>query len=140
MITEIDIKQAISSILKEKIGYKIYSNNVKEGYKTPCFFIQLLPVTTDLENTNTIKNNLMIEIVYFSNKKSDLDNMTIYNEVKNFIFPVLAVKDRKLIVKNFNYLILEDNIMSIRFNLNYRTQIVKQEKEKMQNIEMKMEE
>lgn len=41
MIKPLEIHNAISQILKKKTGYKVYSNEVLEGFVAPCFFVSV---------------------------------------------------------------------------------------------------
>ncbi|KHO37526.1 hypothetical protein OR62_10995, partial [Clostridium tetani] len=74
MIDMLDIKKAINNLLKNT-GIKTVDNGYKEGFKRPCFFVQILPISgTDLLKSTTLENSYMIEINYFSKSQKQIDN------------------------------------------------------------------
>lgn len=125
MITLVAIKKAINDVLVP-IGLKTYGNEVKEGFSRPCFFVNLIPVTSDTFKKDTSENSLMIEIVYFSANKTDLENLQMYDTLKGILTPTLHVGTRNLLVKNFRAQVVDetDHIYSIKLDLNFYDEIV----------------
>ena len=119
MIDLVDIKEELNNIVKS-IGFKIYGQEVKEGFDRPSFFMQLIPLESNLENRNTVENIIMVEIVYFSKDKTELENIKMYELLKSKIFPILKIKDRRLLVRNFRRERIDD-ILSIKFDLEFKT-------------------
>ncbi|KZL94366.1 phage tail terminator family protein [Clostridium magnum] len=145
MITLVDIKKSINDVLKGT-GYKVYGNEVKEGFTRPCFFAQLIPISSDILKKDTSENFLMAEIIYFSKDKTDLENLKMYDVLKKSFIPTLQVNNRKFLVRNFRSDTIDDtendtdNIYSIRFDLNFYDEIIDNtpEAELMQNLSLKL--
>jgi hypothetical protein len=118
-----DIKTAINTLLINKFGYKVYGNEVKEGFDKPSFFVELLPNATNTENQNFTSNLLTVVITYFQDIHSyldtDLNNIKVYDEIKALFMPKLLVKDRYLTVSDFRYEYTDTDFIQIYFNLNY---------------------
>ena len=125
MITLVGIKKAINDILVP-VGLKTYGNEVKEGFSRPCFFVGVTPVTSDTFKKDTSENSLMVEIVYFSANKTDLENLQMYDTLKGILTPTLPVGTRKFLVRNFRAQIVDetDQIYSVKFDLNFYDEIV----------------
>lgn len=119
MLALADIKLAISTLLKNKYGFKIYGREVKEGFDKPSFFVEILPAGTNIENQNFTSNSITVVITYFQDVLSDLDNIKKYDEIKALFMPKLLVKDRYLTVSNFRYEYVDTDFMQIYFDINY---------------------
>jgi len=126
MITLVDIKKAINDALVPTGLKPPYGNEVKEGFSRPCFFVNLIPVTSDTFKRDTSENSLMVEIVYFSANKTDLENLQMYDTLKGILTPILTIGNRKLLVRNFRAEVIDedDHIYSVKFDLNYYDEIV----------------
>jgi hypothetical protein len=125
MITLVSVKKAVNDALVP-VGLKTYGNEVKEGFTRPCFFVGVTPVTSETFKKVTSENSLMIEIVYFSANKTDLENLQMYDTLKGILTPILTIGTRKLLVKNFRAQVVDetDHIYSIKFDLNFYDEIV----------------
>lgn len=96
MLTLIDIKKAIADKIRTKYNYKIYNNDVTEGFEKPCFFIRLLPILCNKISTTITQQTVTVEITYFQNKRSELDNLKVAQELQQLFQEKLEIKDRKL--------------------------------------------
>ena len=56
-----DIQKVITLKLRE-LNIEVYANNVKEGFNTPCFFVNVEKFENSLENSNCVKRYLDIYI------------------------------------------------------------------------------
>lgn len=123
MLALTDIKTAINTLLINKLGYKVYGNEVKEGFDKPSFFVELLPNGTNVENQNFTSNMLTVVITYFQEihtyQDTDLSNIKVYDVIKALFMPKLLVKGRYLTVSDFRFEYTNDDFMQIYFNLNY---------------------
>lgn len=117
MITLVAIKKSVNDILKTT-EYKVYGNEVKEGFKRPCFFVQLFPIGSNLLNQSTTENSVMVEIIFFSKDKTDLENIKMYDFLRKSFTPVLLMGDRKILTQNFRAETIDD-VISVKFDLNY---------------------
>ncbi|KEI18206.1 phage tail terminator family protein [Clostridium haemolyticum] len=139
MIDLVDIKKAINDLLKDT-GIKTIDNSVKEGFKRPSFFVQILPISgTDLLKSDTLKNSYMVEINYFSKEKTQLDNIKMSDILKKKVFPYINIKERKLVPLNVRSTEI-DGILSFRFNLNWLDSLEdKKQYPPMRKLEIEME-
>lgn len=117
MITLVDIKKSINAVLKTT-GYKVYGNEVKEGFIRPCFFVQFFPIGSNLLNPATTENLIMVEIVFFSKDKTDLENLKMHDLLQTKFTPVLVVGNRKILISKYRSE-TNDGVLSIKFDLNY---------------------
>lgn len=126
MIDMLDIKKAINDLLKDT-GIKTIDNGVKEGFKRPSFFVQILPIGgTDLLKSAALENSYMIEINYFSKEQTQLDNLKMAETLKEKVFPYIQIKDRKITPRNVRNEDIE-GVLSFRFNLSWLDSIEKKE-------------
>lgn len=125
MITLVDIKEAMNNALLP-IGLKTYGNEVKEGFSRPCFFVNLTPVTSETFKKDTSENSLMVEIVYFSKNRTDLENLQMYDTLKGILTPMLTIVTKKKLVRNFRAEVIDedDHIYSVKFDLNFYDEIL----------------
>lgn len=139
MIDLVDIKKAINDLLKDT-GIKTIDNSVKEGFKRPSFFVQILPISgTDLLKSDTLKNSYMVEINYFSKEKTQLDNLKMSDILKKKVFPYININERKLVPLNVRSTEV-DGILSFRFNLNWLDSLEdKKQYPPMRKLEIEME-
>lgn len=69
---------AISIALNAEFGdgYTIYTENVRQGFREPCFFIQPITEVRTAELCDTVKKRLKVDILFFppenSSKKSEI--------------------------------------------------------------------
>lgn len=77
--------------------YKVYLEDVKDNFETPCFFLGLTSVVSQ-ENTNLYKNNCTLHITFFT-EKGRVDALFLY-DVKDTVTKLfrhgLPVGDRFL--------------------------------------------
>ncbi|KLU64019.1 hypothetical protein DEAC_c40130 [Desulfosporosinus acididurans] len=120
MITLLDIKTAVNTAIKPT-GLKTYGNEVKEGFSRPCFFVNVTPVKSETFKKDTSENSVMVEIVYFSQNRTDLENLQMYDTLKGLLTPVLAIGAKKKMISNFRGEVIDeiDRIYSVKFDLNY---------------------
>lgn len=125
MIKLVDIKKAINDVLAP-VGLKTYGNEVKEGFLRPCFFIGVTPVASDTFKKDTSENSLMLEIIYFSENKTDLENIQMYDILKGLLTPTLPIGSRNLLVRNFRAEVVDetDLIYSVKLDLNFYDEIL----------------
>lgn len=140
LIELIDLKKSINNLLKSiEPSYKIYGNEIKEGFERPCFFVQILPVSgTDLFKSDTLENSYMVEINYFSKSQTQLDNLKMAETLKKKVFPYITIKDRKITPRNVRNEDIE-GILSFRFNLSWLDSLERKEcEEKATNLILEM--
>lgn len=149
MLTLVDIKTAINTLLKNKFKYKVYGREVRDGFDRPSFFVELLPTGMDYETQNFTSNRLTVIITYFqpiSQEKgySDLDNITMYASLKDLFGMKLAVGTRYLTINNFRAEYTGENldILQVYFDLPFfdTTDRQRDTEPLMETIEVNMKE
>lgn len=122
MVLYQDIAKAVTMVIKEAFpDVPIYGDEVREGYKTPSFFIGIMPVSS-INHTKSIKEEqLLITISYFSNTSESLKNYKVMQELKVAFGQVLSVDNRKFTIQETNTEeVGEDgNIYQFTFDINY---------------------
>lgn len=128
MIFLIDIKKAIADKIRTKYNYKIYNNDVTEGFEKPCFFIRLLPILCNKISTTVTQQTVTVEITYFQNKRSELDNLKVAQDLQQLFQEKLEVKDRKLNCDDIrvDWAGEQKEILQILFDLQFYQSIEKQ--------------
>lgn len=141
MITLVDIKKSINQVLKTNFpDIKIYSSEVTEGFKRPCFFTQIVPATSDYETTNFTSNKLLVVINYFNENGTELENLKMHDNLKKAYGMTLKVKNRYFLLRNIRSEIV-DEILQFRFDISYFDGIDKTEdNEKATNLEINIKE
>lgn len=131
MANLVDIKKSINNVLKTNFSnLKIYAGEIVEGFKRPCFFTQVLPVSTEYDTTNFTSNKTMIVINYFSKDKTDLENIKMYDDLKKAFGMTLKVNNRSFLLHDIRADIA-DGVLQFKFDLDYFADIEKIDKHKI---------
>ncbi len=103
MVLYQDIAKAVTMVIKEAFpNVPIYGDEVREGYKTPSFFVGIMPVNS-INHTKSIKEEqLLITVSYFSNTTESLKNYKEMQELKVAFGQVLSVDNRRFIIQETN--------------------------------------
>ena len=122
MILYQEIAKAVTMIIKEVFPNAIvYGDEVREGYKKPSFFIDIMPVNS-INHTKSIKEEqLLITVSYFSDTTDSLKNFQVMQQLKVAIGQVLCVDNRTLTIQEMTTeKVGEDgDIYQITFDINY---------------------
>ena len=106
LITLTDLYTAANALLQTKYGvaeYHYYGQEVREGYKTPSFFVDIIPKICSNESINYKHKAFTIMITYFPKVTSEIDNLTKANEIIELFGYILPVKERKIPVTDTSY-------------------------------------
>lgn len=120
MLSIVDIKKAIVTKLKP-LGINIVANDIRSGFKKPAFFVQIMPIGEDVNSDISI-NTLTINIHYFSEDKTDLDNLKMIDKLKKIFVNKLEINDRTITISDKRYDI-DDNILQFRFDIRYTEEV-----------------
>ena len=118
MITIKDIQAAVSRVLKDN-GYTVFASEVKEGFQTPACFVDVLPVSVEIQNAYSELVTDSIEIAYFPSVETREELIRTAEQMKEiFLYHSLQVADRYLSVQEltFDY---EQPALVVTFNLEY---------------------
>lgn len=117
MIKAVDIKKAVISLIKP-LNITVYGKEIKQGFSTPCFFVQLMPIESDWVTQNFSENSYTIEILYFSQSETDLENVQMYDTLTSIFSQPIAINGRKILPKKIRS-DTEDYVLSFKFDMNY---------------------
>lgn len=147
MITYKDIKKAINSLLTKEFAVVINSNDVKEGFIRPSFFVQL-------ENSNRsgdesqVHKSLTVQIYYFPSDrhKYSIEVMEVQEQLENLFDLKLKVLDRFFNIDDTNAT-TTDGVLSFAFDIafyegrefEYSTNDVKYPVELMEELDFEKE-
>ena len=123
MLSIVDIKKAIVTKLKP-CGINIVASDIRSGFKKPAFFVQIMPIGEDVNSDISI-NTLTINIHYFSEDKTDLDNLKMIDKLKKIFVNKLEINDRTITISDKRYDI-DDNILQFRFDIRYTEEAYKE--------------
>ena len=127
MITPIDIQNAVSGILKEKTKYKVYSNEVLEGFTAPCFFISVVINNFTRKSKTTFDVEANVEIEYYpyldpQKRVRDEISSNIMMGVLLKLFSLnLPCRDRHLTITDGKFTLGGQNkdLLRMEFSLSY---------------------
>lgn len=121
MIRYQDLLMGVIEVLKRTYPtVPIYGDEVTEGYKTPCFFVNLYPVQSETETKNYLNTHMLVVLTYFSDTKEGLKNLEVLSTLKYSFGVVLAVQERHLIIQDTTSEKVEDNVYQFSFHITYK--------------------
>jgi hypothetical protein len=127
LIKVVDIYNSIFKELKEKYPtYKIYGQEVTEGYETPSFFIAINPKSISYNTYHSKKCSYNIIITYNQQQLNDMDNKLKIDELQEIFGLNLYVLDRIFTITNteFSYVGNENNVLQFSFQFEYMEKII----------------
>ncbi len=110
------IKKGVIDRIKP-LGVPIIASEIRSGFSKPAFFVQLMPIGEETNHSIT-ENIVTINIHYFSEDKTDLDNLNMLDKLRKLFTNKLIAGDRNLTLYNKRY-DLDDNVLQFRFDLRY---------------------
>lgn len=146
MITQKDIKKAYVKVLRDHCKVKkIYETAVEEGYETPSFFVQMIPLQfRKRETASIVRSQYMIETTYLETTKNESIQMQIAEAIRSGLGDFLVVGDRKIMIEypEIQFTGQTRNIMQFVFQISFYEDIREIEKEpymKQVNIKEELE-
>lgn len=123
----IDIKKAINTALKTSFPeIDINAGEIKEGFKRPSFFTQIIPVLREFETQCYTSNKVLVVVNYFPKKNVELDSLKMMNSLQQTFGMTLKVGNRVLTLQNIRSSMV-DEIVQFKFDLDYLENIAKKE-------------
>ncbi len=132
MISLVEIKKAIVAKLKS-LCVNVIANEITSGFKKPAFFVQLMPIGEE-SDADMNSNTLTVNIHYFSEDKTDLDNLKMVDALRKLFVVTLKTDSRTLTLSDKRYEIY-DNVLQFKFDIRYTDENEVEENEPMQEIE-----
>lgn len=137
MIALSDIQTAITNKLKTKFpAANVIDEEVERGFKKPAFFVQLLPVSRNLETPVYVRRVISTEIQYLSLKQTRIENMEVQDQLEELFGSPLVVGDRYLLIDNVEAEIV-DKELNFSFEIDFIDNREEEPGEYMENLNLK---
>ena len=108
MLTYKDILFSTTKILSVNFNCDVIVENQEGTFENECFYVTLVPVTSEASTLKTNKKQLMLSVKYFSSSK--LDNYDIADKLEGLFARSLKVNDRYLNISNVEPNFLVDEV------------------------------
>ncbi len=118
MITIKDIQAAVTKRLNEN-GYTVFASEVREGFQKPACFVDVLPVSAELQNAYSMLITDSITISYYPLEETREEIIQASENMKNiFLYSYLPVADRFL---NINEIIFDNDksALIVKFDIEF---------------------
>ena len=117
----IDIINAITKTLSDRFpDNQIYIDEIEENMITPCFQINLMPLTIVNENNLYRQQNVLIDISYITDTNAQLSNknkcLEMSNKLQNVLNEGISVLDNFIDIQELEFDIV-DKILHTTFYL-----------------------
>lgn len=140
MTKQSDIGEAVKNILESKFpGCSVYADEVREGFKPPAFFVELIPATHNV-STNFNSNDLTITITYLPRTYTAEDNANVADEIKAAfgMFFKVGVRALKIDAVSFHKTGENKEILQVDISVKYFDGLEKTETgDKMNELHMR---
>lgn len=101
MIGYEDIKAAITAEINRIFpGIPVYGLDTVEGYSKPCFFLDIIPETSE-GNINFKHKYCTVTITKVQRAADEADALDFFQKIEQAFYLKLAVKDRKINTNRF---------------------------------------
>lgn len=120
------IIETISKTLYNEFGskYYYYRENIKQGFKTPCFYIKVVEPYIE-QGLNTDKKRVNKFVIQFINNENCQNKKEIYNIYEKLIYILDFINiDGKLYKGEKVKSIIEDNVLHFFINYNYHVKAI----------------
>ena len=137
MLTYKDILFSATKILSDNFNCDVIVEDKEGTFENECFYVTLVPVTSEASTLKTNKKQLILSIKYFGGSK--LDNYDISDKLEGLFARSLKVNNRFLNISNIEPNFLVDEVGDMLDFLVYITYfdevcITKEDYELMQEI------
>ena len=116
----LDVFKYVNKKISEEFGIAVYSDEVSEGFKMPCFFVKLLP-TSSIETKNTTQVKMTIVITFLTQERNQIVYLNTYDRMNKIFDAGFSVGDRYIHVEQ-----IQDSrtgefndILQIEIDINY---------------------
>lgn len=121
-----EVKKGLNALLASKYpSIKLYSKAVVEGYKRPCFFTQLKPISMNNQTMTTRYNLATFYIEYMQEELNEADMLDKVDEIRNLFGQYVRIGDRAVDVTefDFDYVGTDRNILEISLDIEWLDRI-----------------
>ena len=108
MLTYKNILYATTKILSDNFNCDVIVEDKEGTFENECFYVTLIPVTSDASTFRSNKKQLIISVKYFGGSK--LDNYDIADKLESLFGRSLKVEDRYLNISSVEPNFLSDEV------------------------------
>ena len=108
MLTYKDILFSTTKILSDNFNCDVIVEDKEGTFENECFYVTLVPVTSEASTLKTNKKRLMLSVKYFGGSK--LENYDIADKLECLFARNIQVKDRFLNISNVEPNFLTDEV------------------------------
>ena len=108
MLTYKNILYTITKILSDNFNCDVIVEDKEGTFENECFYVTLVPVTSEASTLRTNKKQLIISVKYFGGSK--LDNYDIADRLESLFDRSLKVEDRVLNISSVEPNFLSDEV------------------------------
>ena len=108
MLTYKDILFTTTKTLSDNFNCDVIVEDKEGTFEDKCFYVTLVPVTSEASTLSTNKKQLILSVKYFSGSK--LDNYDIANRLEGLFARNLKVNNRVLNISNVESNFLNDEV------------------------------
>ena len=143
MLTYKNILYATTKILSDNFNCDVIVEDKEGTFENKCFYVTLVPVTSEASTLRANKKQLIISVKYFGGSK--LDNYDIADRLESLFDRSLKVEDRVLNISSVEPNFLSDEVgdmLDFLINITYfdalniDSEIDKNDYELMQELNM----
>lgn len=101
MISIKELKASYIGVLRACFPHiKIYSTTVEDGYETPSFFVQILPmIFRHRETASVARSNYIFETTFLEKEKNEVMQLEVVQKIREALGDHLKVGERKLFIE-----------------------------------------
>ena len=119
MLTYKDILYSATKILSDNFNCDVIVKNQEGTFENECFYVTLIPVTSEASTCSTNKKQLMLSVKYFGGSK--LDNYDIADKLEGLFARNIKVNNEFLNISNVDPNFLTDEVGDMLDFLIYTT-------------------
>ena len=108
MLTYKDILFSTTKILSDNFDCDVIVENKEGTFENECFYVTLVPVTSEASTLKTNRKQLMLSVKYFGGSK--LDNYDMADKLEGLFARSLKVNDRYLNISSVEPNFLVDEV------------------------------
>lgn len=122
IVKQAQVIKNIIALVKNEIQCEVYSDEVRENFRKPCFFIGATSVMTP-QNVNWLEKELTVTLTYYAkaSEKNEVHYMDIVDKIQALFDVGIQVNDRYLKVESVedDRVGEEDDILQITITIPY---------------------
>ena len=109
MMKTTSLKKAIVDRLKANVvGVDVVAQEVREGFKRPAFFMQLIPYGSKRDNEYILVRNFYVNIHYFPQSYTNIDCLEMGDTLTELFEKPLEAEDRTLTADDIEVEIIDE--------------------------------